>query len=72
MIEEASIRYEFPKSKSEREYLVRFHKRAGRIWVSTSIVDGQERMKFARLSHTDARGFTVINGTTTVLPRVMP
>lgn len=72
MIEEASIRYEFPKSRADRDYIIRFHRAAGRVWISTSIVEGHERMKFARVSHTDHRGITVINGTMTVLPRVMP
>lgn len=42
------IKHEFPANASHRYELILEHSKAGRQWVSTSVVDGLMRMKFAR------------------------
>lgn len=40
--------FEFPSSDLDKQRLVAKHKLKGRQWVSTALVDGRMRMKFAR------------------------
>jgi hypothetical protein len=49
---ERNITYFFPTSKASRLEAIEQARANGQQWVSTSIVDGQERMKFCELSHT--------------------
>lgn len=48
-VRQVSIRYEFPAGEQEREWFKSFHALSDRRWVSTAIVDGRQRMKFARI-----------------------
>lgn len=45
------IRFEFPIDQEHKEWLIGFHRKQGRQWVSTAFVDGKMRMKFGRFGH---------------------
>ncbi len=47
-VREATIRYEFPTCAADRQAFIARHACAGLQWVSTSIENGHERMKFAQ------------------------
>lgn len=42
-----SAYFEFPESELDKQRFIAKHKRLRRQWVSTAVIDGRVRMKFA-------------------------
>lgn len=60
-VREVSVRYELPANARERKAYKEYHALSNRVWVSTAVVDGRERMKFSRFEECEVPPATAWN-----------
>lgn len=61
-IREENVSYAFLDEYSCLQECINFNARRGAQWVSTSVREGRQRLKFAILSYEDGVGYKYENG----------